>query len=87
MRTVLADKFHCLDRRGIAWVVVAISLLEVLLSGGGVAQTEEGDRDAERDRAVIRVVKGNDEVTRGNTGAALQNYMVAQRIFVRLLAE
>src|SRR3974377_1677826 len=87
MRTVLAGKFRYLGRCGIAWVVVAISLLETLFSGGGIAQTAADDRGAERDRAVMRLAKGNEDVMRGNTGAALQNYAVARRVFESLLAE
>src|SRR5262245_35717649 len=87
MRRVLVRKYQRLGWCKAATSAATLALIGVLSGGHGFAQTSNREPASERDRAVIHVEIGNGDITRGNTRAALQNYLAARRIFERLLSE
>ena len=86
MRRVLVDKCQRLGWCSAAPSLAVFAVLGVLSGGAGFAETAQRDPDSERDRAIHHLVLGNAEITRGDTPAALQNYLLAQRLFEHLLS-
>src|SRR5262245_60207741 len=87
MRTMRAKGCQRDARCRTAWAFIAAAIVIVLSVCVGLAQTHERDPASDHNQAIDHFVKGNADISRGDTRAALQNYLLAQSIFERLLAE